>query len=291
MRKPLWLAVSILHNVLVFAQHQIQGKVTDPAGSPLEAAVVVLMDSENGNVLQQGITAADGKYNMEGTGSLQLYIRNLGFEPYVSQPFQVISDTVIPAIRLQTEDFKLEEVVVVGEKQSPSMRIENGKMIYTPKNSSVTVGNTALELLKKTPGVLVDGENNISVGGRNGVLILLNGKQTYMQKEELVALLRATPSSSISSVEVMHNPSAQYDAEGSGGIININMDKKKAEGIFFSCAGRILQDSQNGWIQSGDTRSAIKVKTALNQSLWNHPVSALRRKNSAGNILTIRCFL
>ena len=234
MRKPLWLAVSILHNVLVFAQHQIQGKVTDPAGSPLEAAVVVLMDSENGNFLQQGITAADGKYNMEGTGSLQLYIRNLGFEPYVSQPFQVISDTVIPAIQLQTEDFKLDEVLVVGEKQSPSMRIENGKMIYTPKNSSVTVGNTALELLKKTPGVLVDGENNISIGGRNGVLVLLNGKQTYMQKEELVALLRATPSSSISSVEVMHNPSAQYDAEGSGGIININMDKKKAEGIFFS---------------------------------------------------------
>ena len=234
MRKPLWLAVSILHNVLVFAQYQIQGKVTDPAGSPLEAAVVVLMDSENGNVLQQGITAADGKYNMEGTGSLQLYIRNLGFEPYVSQPFQVISDTVIPAIQLQTEDFKLDEVLVVGEKQSPSMRIENGKMIYTPKNSSVTVGNTALELLKKTPGVLVDGENNISIGGRNGVLVLLNGKQTYMQKEELVALLRATPSSSISSVEVMHNPSVQYDAEGSGGIININMDKKKAEGMFFS---------------------------------------------------------
>ena len=232
--KILWVVVSILPNVFVSAQHQIQGRVTDPIGSPLEAAVVVLMDSENGNVLQQGITTADGKYNMEGTGSLQLYVRNLGFEPYVSQPFQVISDTVIPAIQLQTEDFKLDEVVVVGEKQSPSMRIENGKMIYTPKNSSVTVGNTALELLKKTPGVLVDGENNISVGGRNGVLILLNGKQTYMQKEELVALLRATPSSSISSVEVMHNPSAQYDAEGSGGIININMDKKKTEGIFFS---------------------------------------------------------
>lgn len=67
--------------------------------------------------------------------------------------------------------------------------------------------------------------------------------------------------------------------------------QKLTEGTFFSCAGRILQDSQNGWIQSGDTRSAIKVKTALNQSLWNHPVSALRRKNSAGNILMIRCFL
>lgn len=55
-----------------------------------------------------------------------------------------------------------------------------------------------------------------------------------MQKDELVTLLKATPSSSVSSVEVMHNPSAQYDAEGSGGIININMNRKKSEGFFFS---------------------------------------------------------
>lgn len=171
---------------------------------------------------------------MEGTGNLQLYIRSLGFEPYVSPSFQLIKDTIMPTIQLHSEDFKLDEVVVVGEKQSPSMRIENGKMVYTPKNSSVMAGSTALEVLKKTPGVFVDGENNISVGGKNGVLVILNGKQTYMEKEELVSLLRATPYSSVSSVEVIHNPSAQYDAEGSGGIININMDKKKVEGMFFS---------------------------------------------------------
>ena len=107
-------------------------------------------------------------------------------------------------------------------------------MIFTPKNSSVITGSTALEVLKKTPGVFVDGENNISIGGKNSVLVILNGKQTYMQKGELITLLKATPSSSVSSVEVMHNPSAQYDAEGSGGIININMNRKKPEGFFFS---------------------------------------------------------
>lgn len=216
-KRLLWIAISILPNVLVSAQHQIQGLVTDSVGSPLEAAVVVLMDSENGNVIRQGITAADGKYNMDATGNLQLYIRSLGFEPYISPSFQVTRDTIIPAIKLHSEDFELDEVVVVGEKQSPSMRIENGKMIYTPKNSSVMAGSTALEVLKKTPGVFVDGENNISIGGKNGVLVILNGKQTYMEKEEIVSLLRATPSSSVSSVEVIHNPSAEYDAEGSGG--------------------------------------------------------------------------
>ena len=107
-------------------------------------------------------------------------------------------------------------------------------MIFTPKNSSIVAGSTALEVLKKTPGIFVDGDNNISIGGKNSVLVILNGKQTYMQKEELVTLLKATPSSSVSSVEVMHTPSAQYDAEGSGGIININMNKKTSEGFFLS---------------------------------------------------------
>lgn len=115
----------------------------------------------------------------------------------------------------------LDDVVIIGEKQSPSIKIEKGKMIFTPRNSSIIAGSTALDVLKKTPGIFVDGENNISIGGKNGVLVILNGKQTYMQKDELVTLLKATSSSSVSSVEVIHNPSAQYDAEGSGGIINI----------------------------------------------------------------------
>ncbi|WP_302026764.1 hypothetical protein [Parabacteroides johnsonii] len=66
-------------------------------------------------------------------------------------------------------------------------------MIFTPKNSSIVAGSTALEVLKKTPGIFVDGDNNISIGGKNSVLVILNGKQTYMQKEELVTLLKATP--------------------------------------------------------------------------------------------------
>lgn len=64
-------------------------------------------------------------------------------------------------------------------------------------------------------------------------MVILNGKQTYMQKEELVSLLKSTPSGSVASIEVIQNPSAQYDAEGSGGIVNINMDRKRSEGLFF----------------------------------------------------------
>lgn len=234
MKRKLLIFIFFLQTVALFAQYQLKGVVTDLKGLPIEAAVVVLINPDNGVTLQQCITSADGQFCMKTSGNLQLYISCLGFKQYVGTPFVVRDDMVIPTITLHAEDYVLDDVVVIGEKQSPSIKIEKGKMIYIPKNSSVVAGSTALEILKKTPGIFVDGENNISMGGKNNVLIILNGKQTYMQKDDLITLLKSTPSSSVVSVEVMHNPSAQYDAEGSGGIININMNKKKSEGFFFS---------------------------------------------------------
>lgn len=234
MKKSLFFFALLLQSCIAFAQHQVAGTVTDSIGKPVDAAVVVLMNTQDGNVIQQGITSLDGKYRMSAKGRVQIYVSCMGYKQHISREFTIETDTIIPPIKLQSENFVLDDIVIVGEKQSPSVKIEKGKMIFTPKNSSVVAGSTALEVLKKTPGVFVDGENNISIGGKNSVLVILNGKQTYMQKDELVTLLKATPSSSVSSVEVMHNPSAQYDAEGSGGIININMNRKKSEGFFFS---------------------------------------------------------
>lgn len=228
------LFVLLLISIEIHAQYFVKGCVTDSVGTPIEAAAVVLMNPQNGMTLQQGITTIKGEYNFNAKGEAQLLISCLGYKQYVSSPFVISSDTVLHTIKLKPEDFLLNDVVIIGEKQSPSVKIEKGKMVFIPKNSSIIVGSTALEVLKKTPGVFVDRENNISIGGKNNVLVILNGKQTYMQKDELIILLKATPSSSVTSVEVMHNPSAQYDAEGSGGIININMNRKKSEGFFFS---------------------------------------------------------
>lgn len=234
MKKSLFFFALLLQSCIAFAQHQVAGTVTDSIGKPVDAAVVVLMNTQDGNIIQQGITSLDGKYRMSAEGRVQIYISCMGYKQHISHELIIKTDTIIPPIKLQSENFVLDDIVIVGEKQSPSVKIEKGKMIFTPKNSSVITGSTALEVLKKTPGVFVDEENNISIGGKNSVLVILNGKQTYMQKGELITLLKATPSSSVSSVEVMHNPSAQYDAEGSGGIININMNRKKSEGFFFS---------------------------------------------------------
>lgn len=234
MKYRLLLFLMVLCSELSYSQYRVSGVVTDSIGNPVDAAVVAILYPADGTTVCQSITSVDGKYSMEASGDICIYVSCLGFRQYIGQPFNVTGDTVVPDIRLESENFVLDDIVVVGEKQSPFMKVDGGKMVFVPRNSSIVAGSSALDVLKKTPGIFVDGENNISIGGRNSVLVILNGKQTYMQKDELVSLLKSTPSSSVTSVEVIHNPSAQYDAEGSGGIININMDRNKSEGFFLS---------------------------------------------------------
>ena len=234
MRRFFFIFSMLLHGLIIYAQYHVKGIVIDSIGNPIDAAVVVLMDAQDGNTIQQSIASEQGEYDLLASGKVQIYISCIGYKQYLSKPFVIDKDINLGNIKLQTEATVLNDVIVVGEKQTPSLKIEGGRMIYTPKNSSLLVGTTALDVLKKTPGVFVDGENNISIGGKNGVLVILNGKQTYMQKEELVSLLKSTPSASVSTIEVIHNPSAKYDVEGSGGVINITMEKKKVEGFFFS---------------------------------------------------------
>ncbi len=231
-RKTLLICLLLCSYSISYSQHNISGNIIDSIGAPIDAAVITFLDAKTDAVLDQIITDYDGKYNTSiDKDSIQLYISCLGYKQYISKPFTITKDTILQDIQLRFENFVLGDVVVIGEKQTPSIRIENGKMIYTLKNSSTTAGSSALEVLKKTPGVIVDGGNNISIGGKNSVLVILNGKQTYMQREEMITLLKSTPSSSVTSVEVIHNPSAQYDAEGSGGIININMAKKRVNAL------------------------------------------------------------
>lgn len=211
----------------------LSGLVTDSLGQPVDAAVVSVMNAQTGVPFNQGITSEEGTFSLQARGNIQLYVSCLGFTPYLSAPFQAHQDTTF-RVRLQSSSIQLDNVIVVGEKQTPSVRIVNGNTVFFPKNSVSLTGSSALDVLKKTPGVLVDGNDNVSIGGRNGVLIIFNGKPTYMKQEELITMLKSMSSATVTSIEIINNPSAQYDAEGSGGIININTQRQRTEGYSFS---------------------------------------------------------
>lgn len=234
MKKHLLFIASLLLSLSALAQFRVGGSVVDSEGAPVASAAVVAADAASGAFLQHDITTPEGRFSLMVKGNIRLFVSSLGYEQYESGIISIEGDAVLPAIVLAADDIVIDDVVVVGERQSPAIRTENGKLIFTPNNSSTLAGSSALEVLKRTPGVFVDGENNISIGGRGSVLVILNGRQTYMQRDELVALLKATPSAAVTSVEVINSPSARYDAEGSGGIININMNRRSTDGFFLS---------------------------------------------------------
>ena len=212
--------------------YELSGVVCDSLNHPIDAAVVSLIDVQTGTSIDQCITSSKGFFSIKTAGNIQLYASCLGFSPYLSDTIKVNGDSFIK-IQLRSASIQLEDVVVVGEKQTPSVRVTNGNLLFVPKNSGILAGSSALDVLKRTPGVFVDSNDNISIGGRNGALVIFNGKSTYMKQEEVVAMLKSMSSTSVASVEIINNPSAQYDAEGSGGIININTNKQHNEGYSF----------------------------------------------------------
>ncbi|WP_316790059.1 outer membrane beta-barrel protein [Pedobacter frigoris] len=212
---------------------KLNGKVVAPDGGSLPYASVSLQ-KQNGEVFKGTMTDTLGtfKFNAVPHGSYQVKITTMGFVAFQSKSFTVSPQNSAIDLGLLTllEDMKtLSSVTIKAEKRLIEQSID--RTIINVENSILAEGNTALELLEKAPGVKVDQDGAISLKGRPGVMVMINGKQTYLSPKELSTLLKGTNSASISKIEIMSNPSAKYDAAGNAGIINILMKKNIATGF------------------------------------------------------------
>ena len=134
-----------------------------------------------------------------------------------------------PSGKVMNDSIQQLNTVIVTKKKQLIER-KNDKIILNISNSSLATGNSALEILSRAPGVTVSNEGNISLRGKSGVSVMINGKINYLSSDQLVTLLRNTNGNSIESIELINNPSAKYDATGSGGIINIKLKKNQNYG-------------------------------------------------------------
>ncbi|MBV9960746.1 MAG: TonB-dependent receptor, partial [Parafilimonas sp.] len=137
-------------------------------------------------------------------------------------------DVNVAAISLIKSSSNLKAVTVTAQK--PIVEVKADKTILNVENTINSVGSDALELLRKSPGVLVDKDDNISLAGKNGVQIYIDGKPSPLTGTDLSYYLKSLQSSQIESIELITNPSAKYEAEGNAGIINIRLKKNKAFG-------------------------------------------------------------
>jgi outer membrane receptor protein involved in Fe transport len=221
-----------------FSQHNtigtIQGKLHDSNQKPIEFATVALYKSTDSTIIKGTISDSAGHYIFEKTSEGQYYIQAsfLGYKTFTSNVFSITRakpEIILEDALLLEDDKTLQAVLITAKKPLVEQQID--RTVLNIENSILAEGNTALELLEKAPGISVDDEGNISMKGKPGVSVMLNGKLTYLSQKELTTLLRGTSSGSVSKIELITNPSAKYDAAGNSGIINIVLKKNEKVGV------------------------------------------------------------
>ncbi len=210
----------------------ISGQVKTTAGQPLEFATVLLVKATDSTALVKGaISNETGAYAFENIapGQYRVGAQQVGYAKTYSPPFAVEAGQLgvtAPALALSEESKNLSEVKVVAKK--PFIEQQVDRTVINVENSIVASGNTALEVLEKAPGITIDRQNDqIQLKGKSGVIVMIDGKQTYLSVQEVSNLLKNTPSDNIEKIEIITNPGSKYDASGNSGIINIKMKRNK----------------------------------------------------------------
>lgn len=220
----------------------VKGKVTDKTGSPLAGVNVVMLLDSNKKLAKAELTDDRGEYSISNMadGVYVLKATLFGYDNYTSDQITVSGgDVNVPVIVMKEKDNTLNEVSVQSTK--PLIEIRSDKIIVNVENSIVNAGSSAMEVLSRSPGVNVDQNDNISLKGRQGVQIWIDGKQTPMSGQDLANVLKSMPASAIDKIELISNPGARYDAEGVAGIINIKTKKDQRLGLNGSVNGSYAQ--------------------------------------------------
>lgn len=197
---------------------------------PLEYATITFQNPQRPNMLQGGITDANGKFEIEiFPGRYTLKAEYISFEPYTKELAPYRENQDLGVIGLSISDNALEEVQVMGERTEVEFRLD--KRIYNVGRDITVRGGSVADVLDNVPSVSVDIDGNVALRGNDNVRILINGKPSGLVGISGPEGLRQLPAESIEKVEVVTSPSARYDAEGTAGILNIILKKEELEGV------------------------------------------------------------
>ena len=209
---------------------KITGTVLDQeTDQPLEYATLVLQNVRNPDKVTGGITDANGKFEVEtAPGNYNVSVEYISYKSYKLENQNLRSSKDLGVIRLALDVSQLAEVEVVGERTTVELRLD--KKVYNVGSDLTVKGGSVTDVLSNVPSVSVDVEGNISLRGNESVRILINGKPSALSGLSPEAL-QQLPADAIEKVEVITNPSARYDAEGTAGILNIILKQSKTAGV------------------------------------------------------------
>jgi iron complex outermembrane receptor protein len=200
--------------------------------NPIEFASVSLLKASDSSVIKTSTSDKQGNFILEpvAKGQWLVEITSVGHEKTFSPVFEISNSSIkLDTIILRDLSQNLKEVSLIGRKSFIEQKAD--RMVINVDASPSNAGSTVMDVLEKSPGVSVDKDDNISLKGKQGVMIMIDDKPTYLNATQLASYLKSLPSSAIDQIEIMTNPSAKYDAAGNSGIINIKTKKNKAKGF------------------------------------------------------------
>ncbi len=268
----------------------ITGKVIDSLSKePIEYATITLTDKMTAKVVNGAITDTKGAFEIANlsAGTYKMTIEFIGYNKFtvaelnVPNGKTVFTGTILLASSTQT----LKGVTVTSS--APIIENKIDKLVYNAANDITSQGGLALDVLKKVPQVTVDIDGNVELQGNSNIRFLINGKPSSVFGNSVADALSAIPASQIKSIEVITSPGAQYDAQGTGGIINIILKDNKMKGINASINLSAGTRLENGSANLNMRRNSFGVNLYFsgNAQLSSHTPATQNRTSadSAGN--------
>jgi len=258
---------------------KLSGTVSD-SSKPLALVTVRIFKKINAAPLQTTLSKENGnfQFNKPDTGNYLLSFTHTGFaekQINITVTSQA-GDMQVDPVQLSKATGILKEVVV--NSQRPMVEQSDDKIVFNVEDDPTNKTETAIDILRKTPFITVDGEDNIKVNGKTNFKVLLNGRETSLFARNIKEALRGFPGAAISKIEVITTPSAKYDGEGIGGLINI-ITKKKVVGYngtlssFSRTSDKLNNFSINGNAKMGKIGLSVYLNSGFSDPLLQHNIN------------------
>ena len=238
-------------------------------GEMLEYATITLLKPEDSSVVTGGLSDSEGKFKVSAkSGIYNVLIEFISFKNITLKDIVLKNNLNLGKIQLELDYESLAEVEIVAEETTVEVKLD--KKIYTVGRDLSVRGGNAGDVLDNIPSVSVDIEGNILLRGNDAARILINGKPSSLVGIDS-KFLQQLPSDAIEKVEVITSPSARYEAQGSGGIINIILRKSKKLGLNGSLSSSVGDPKKNALSSNINYRDG-KINF-FNSSGWNDNIS------------------
>ena len=254
----------------------ISGKVFEKGNKIAVEYATVSFKNSASNQLYGAMTDAKGLFTFElPVGDYTGVIELMSYKKVTITQKKYTENTFLGAFSLEADISQLQDVVIIAEKSTVEIKLD--KRVYNVGKDMIVKGGTVSDVLDNVPSVTVDTEGNVALRGNENVKILIDGKPSGLAGINVADALKLLPADAVEKVEVITNPSARYDAEGGGGIINIVLRKGKSNGV----NGSII-------LSAGDPES-YGVSSTLNKKGTNFNLFSnfgYNYRNNPGNSLT-----